>query len=303
MSTFKLLEHRPYCARPEENRTSQLRGFGTPGETVAFSFSIKCREDLAQIELSVSSLARDSWQIDPRQIAMYVVGVWDVSGVGIFQSNRMTVSELLLKDDRMPLEDGYIENANQGIGSESPLWRYCPPDVRLTDSVVTSLVAGESKQIWLSVKIASETPPGLYSGCLNITTQQGQEHKLSIELDVLPFTLLEPAQDLLLWYRGSMDQQQGQFYVSPELFRLHLQDIYDHGFRSISIAEKDRATAQLAIDIAEDVGFTRHIVLRSIPFNAEALHFKSLTPVFYLSDEMDAAGCNQISAKIGRAHV
>ncbi len=287
MSTLEFLKHFPYCARPEAATTERLCGFGTPGQTVAFSFSLRCTEDIAEIELSTPTLSSETATIKSSQIEIYVVKVWDVSGVGVFQSERMTQAELLLKDDRVLLDEGYFEHPQQGAGSIYPLWLYSAPNVRLTGDVHTSLSAGEQKQIWLSVKIPVDAPAMKYQGSLKVRTSQGDARQLPIELEVLPFRLMEPAQDLLIWYRGSMDLRQSQFYVSPEMFRIQLQDIYDHGFRSISVCERDRATAQLAVDIAEQVGFDRHIVFRLIPANAEALRFSKLKPVFYLSDELD----------------
>jgi hypothetical protein len=110
----------------------------------------------------------------------------------------------------------------------------------------------------------------------------------SSRLEVLPFNLLKPAQETLIWYLGWMSPQSPQFYVLQDIYRLHLQDIYDHGFRSRSICEQDRQTAQPAVDTAEQIGFNRHVVFRSIFPNAEALTFKKLTPVLYLSNEIDS---------------
>lgn len=254
---------------------------------MAISCSLQCSKDIAEIELSSSSLSSPQASIESGRVEVYVVKVWEVSGVGIFRSERMTQAELLLKDDRVPLDDGYLEHPQQGLGSVRPLWLYSPPGIRLTGCVHTSLFAGEPKQIFLSVKIPADAPAAKYRGSLRLKASRGESSSIPIELDVLPFSLMEPKQDLMIWYRGSLDPRQSQFYVSPELFRTQLQDIYDHGFRSISVCERDRTTAQLAIDIAEEIGFARHVLFRLIPANAEALRFSKLTPVFYLSEELD----------------
>ena len=288
MSALEFLEHHPYSPRAEASAVKRLHGFGTPGETVAFSVSVRSANGTAELKVRASGLTGDSTTIDAGGIEAYVVKSWDVSGVGVYQSARMTVGELLLKDDRAPLDDGYLEHPRQGAGSASPLWLYRAPDVRLAGEVRTSLSAGEPKQFWLSVKIPVDAPAACYTGALEFETSVADCERLPVELEVLPFTLLEAPQDLLLWYRGSIDPQQAQFYVPPELFRRHLQDIYEHGFRSISIGEKERTMAQQAIDMAEEVGFDRNIVFRQIPFNAEALRFTKLRPVYLLSDEIDA---------------
>jgi len=259
---------------------------------VALSVGLRSTEDVAEVEVTISALSSELATIESSQIEIYVVKVWDVSGVGIFQSGRMARAELLLKDDRLPLDDGYVEHPQQGAGSIHPLWLYSAPNVRLTGDVRTSLFAGEEKQIWVSVKVPPGAPATKYLGSLKVKTAEGEACQIPLQLEVLPFSLRQPAQDLMIWYRGSLDSRQSQFYVSPEMFRIQLQDIYDHGFRSISICERDRATAQLAVDIAEAVGFDRHIVFRLIPVNAEALRFSKAKPVFYLSDELDACMLN-----------
>src|SRR5262250_866542 len=123
MSAFEFLEHLPYSPGPEAKSTGRLQGFGTPGETVAFSFSIRCTEDRAEVVLSAPLLKSEETTIDSSHIELYIVKLWEVSGVGIHQCGRMTAGELLVKDDRAPLNDGYLEHPDQGVGSIRPLWR------------------------------------------------------------------------------------------------------------------------------------------------------------------------------------
>jgi hypothetical protein len=284
---LKFLKHPSFANQPETTYIDKLSSFGAIGQKVIFSFSLFSTEEIQEIELSVTPLTNKTSALNLEQIEIYIVKRWDVSGVGIYQSNRITAAELLLKDDRITLKDGYTEHPHNGIGSENPMWLYVPPDVRTTGNANTFLYANEHKQILLSIKIPSYTRPNNFLGFIKIVTSIGETYELPIELKVLPFTLAQPHQDLLIWYRGSMDPRQSQFHVSPSLFQLHLQDIYDHGFRSISICETDRSIAQAAIDIAEQVGFDRHIVFRNILYNAQALNFKKLKPIFLLSDEID----------------
>jgi hypothetical protein len=93
----------------------------------------------------------------------------------------------------------------------------------------------------------------------------------------------------MLWYRGTINCHHPQHYVRPDVFRIQLQDIYDHGFRSISLWETDSARLQEALNIAQSVGFSGDVVMDG--FRQElwsSVDFGKLRPVAYVSDELDA---------------
>lgn len=277
---MECLQHFPYSPVHQQQVIKDLSAWGTPGETVALSFSLESQEPLTGIEISVSDLTGKTGKIPTSQIELYCVKVWQQAGVGVYQSEPFSVGELLLKDDSVSLEDGYNGTF------------YTPPKVRLTGNPIISLESKFPKQIFLSLVIPQTAPPGWYQGRVRMeTADKSSECELAITLEVLPFQLAAAEHILSIWYKGTLDPNRPQHYVTPETMRYQLQDIWDHGFRSISLNEFDHVLAQQAVDIAESIGFDQYVVYYPwYPADADKLRYRSLTPLYYVSDEIDAYG-------------
>src|SRR5205085_1653226 len=126
---------------------------------------------------------------------------------------------------------------------------------------------------------------GLYTGYLEATdgNRKSRNWRLEVQLEVLPIKLVEPQQDLFIWYKGTLDCRRPQHYLSEDMFRAQLQDIYDHGFRSLSLNEFEPEQLQRALNIAVSIGFNRHVVLTATyPERFLKIDFKGLTPFYYL---------------------
>jgi hypothetical protein len=297
---LKVREHFPYARAAEEQETDSLEGMGCIGETINLSFSLESSEDISELEISALPLVGSGGTISAESIQIYVVHIWDQAGIGVYQSAPVPVAELLLKDDRVPLLDKYRRQYKHWRHLFNPSYVYGAPDVRLDGPVRTSLKKGKPKQIWIMLKPPHDYNAGLYQGDIAISVNQntsiedsssagsygGQSVKLKIEL--APIRLDEPTQERFLWYRGKLDWRDSQHYVNEDIFRAQLRDILEHGFTSVSISEIDRTLAQRAIEIVEQVGFNRYIVfLPPFPGDPHTLKYKSVTPVVYLSDEID----------------
>ncbi len=292
---LSFFRHQPYTPAHDGENATHVRGLGTPGEMISLSFSISSREPIENLKLTASALRGGAGVISNDSVNLYVVGVWRQAGIGVYQSAPTRVAELLLKDDRQHLRDGYTRRGR------CCHWRhtlrasriYSPPEVRLDGHVCTSFAPGETKQIWVSVRIPRDARAGLYDGYVeanSVNSGRGGS-RLGLQIEVLPFTLLEAEQDLLLWYKGTLDCNRPQHYLREERFRAQLQDAYDHGFRSLSLNEHEPELLQRAVDIAHDVGFKRNVLLTAIyPERFASVDFKQLTPIYYVSDEMDVRG-------------
>lgn len=260
---------------------------------MALSFNIVSAEQADEVEVTTTP-----WQLSSgfagfetsseKLIAeLFLVHQRQHSGIGIYATESITAAELLLKDDRQSLKDSYIRVYKNWKHLIRPRWLYAPPNLRLQGPVCTSLSSMQSKQIWVSVKIPDHAAPGTYEGTISVSAN-GRTFTLSTLIDVLPIVLLSPRQDLMIWYKGTIDWRNTQHYVSPDTLKLQLRDIYEHGFRSLSMQESEFGNAQQVIDIAEEIGFDRHILLHPpFPPSLTQLRFSKLTPVFYLSDEID----------------
>src|SRR6266436_1256204 len=286
-------KHSPYSPAPTRETLSCLGGFGTAAEMVSLSFSLSAPRPIAHLELTPSDLEGPAGVIPRNCISLYIVKIWEQAGMGVYQSAPLRVAELLLKDDRAPINDSYTRRGRcwhwKHLLRASQI--YEPPNVRLEGNACTSLGSYESKQVWVSVKIPADVEPGLYSGYLEAKTSDETcpLKRLELQLEVLPIRLLQPEQDLFLWYKGTLDCRRPQHYLSKEIFRAQLQDIYDHGFRSISLNEYEPEHLQQAVNLAHSIGFNRNLVLTApYPERFSKIDFKQLTPIYYISDEMDA---------------
>lgn len=286
MLTFRV--HHPFDAVASDVEISSLELSGTAGETLSSSLSIGSDRDI-EVQLSSSDFAGVEGSVPANCLETFIVKVWQQSGIGVHQSQPYTGGELLLKDDDVDLNDGYRKNYTDWRHLVSPQYVYSPPVVRLSGAARTRICAHQSKQVWLSLSIPTGCRPGSYEGQICITESNGLQHILPVFLQVYPFVLDEPCQDLMLWYRGTLGQRDLQHYVSLKTFREELQDIYNHGFRSFTLSEEDHQLAQLALDTAQQVGFSRNVLfVAPYPERFADLRLGKLTPLFYLSDELDA---------------
>ncbi|HUQ47155.1 MAG TPA: glycoside hydrolase domain-containing protein [Gemmatimonadaceae bacterium] len=198
------------------------------------------------------------------------------------------MSELLLKDDREPLRDGYVRRCGAPLHIHKSRSRYHPPDVRLTGPVKTSIAAGSTKQFWISIPIPANAAAGTYEGSIQVREKNTTLLELEVQIEVLDLSLVEPLQNAMLWYRGTINCHHPHHYVRPEIFRTQLQDIYDHGFRSISLWETDTKLLQQALDVANSVGFARDVIMDGFRESLwSSVDFGKLRPVAYVSDELD----------------
>lgn len=299
---LSFLRHVPFAPTPTGANVDVLSVEGSPGEVLSCSFSVCSTQQVENIQIDCTALTSFANAIPGELIEVYIVKVWTLSGLGVYQGPRCENGELLLKDDTVNLTDGYIREYVEWRDLVKPSYRYVPPKIRTSGPVQTRLEPGQSKQIWISIKLPEELVAGHYSGEVVITTSSSCT-RLPIFVEVLPFRLMSPRQDLMLWYRGTLDQSNSQHAVDETTLRMQLQDIFDHGFCSVTISEEDTDSAQKVIDIAESVGFDRHIMFTPpYPRQFERLHFTKSTPLFYLSDEIDAQSGEKREKAIRRHH-
>ena len=283
MTSFHFVEYEPYGAATLEP-SSEVRATAAPDEMVSASFGVHAATGVEELTIGASRL------LDGAAIDLRIVKVWAQAGVGVYQSARTLVPELLLEDDRVELRDAYSGWCGHWRHVLRRRRYYRPPSVGESGIASTALNSGETKQVWLSVHVPRSCPPGVYEA--TITATAGRDtRELVFRLEVLPLTLAEATQDLFLWYKGTLDCELPQHYVSESVFEAQLRDIYAHGFQSISLNEPRAEYRRRALEIAKRVGFRRNVVL-SEPFDEalEAEAYAPLTPVYYLSDELDARG-------------
>ena len=280
--------HLPYGTAQLEV-TRQVKASVACGEIACLGFSLLSGAIVEDLELFPTLLTSSGGGGSGLTPDLYVVHKWRQAGVGVFQSAPVDVSELLLKDDREPLRDAYGRRCGSPFHIHKSRSRYQAPDVRLTGPVRTSMTAGSTKQFWISIPVPTDARAGSYQGAIQIREKNTTLLELGIEIEVLDLDLVEPAQDAMLWYRGTINCHHPHHYVRPDVFRIQLQDIYDHGFRSISLWETDAERLQQALNVAQSVGFSADVILDGFREPLwSSVDFGKLRPVAYVSDELDA---------------
>ena len=299
------VRHYPYAPAPDSVPLRRLCGVGCAGEMMSLSLSVCSSMAMPEVAIGVTDLRRaDGETIPAAAIDAYVVHEWDQAGLGVYQSGRTRVAELLLKDGNADLRDTYAGRCEhwRHFGRRGPY--YSPPDVRLGGEVRAALAAGRATQLWISLRIPAATPAGSYRGQLDIRATSGAigTAALPVDVEILPLRLAEPSRDLFLWYRSTLDCSRPRYYVSEALLRTQLEDIYAHGFRTISLGEGNPELLQRAVDIAYEVGFRgRVVIMDPFPPHLEAIDFRGLRPYLYVSDEMDVRGADAVAAHIANS--
>lgn len=290
MKPLSARAHLLYDSLPGE-ATREVKAMLARGEMGSVTFSIEAGTTVEDIEVFATPIRSSGGLLAPVKIDLHVVHRWQQAGLGVYQSAPVEIGELLLKNDRVPLRDGYVRRCGDLRHIHKSRSRYLPPDVRLTGPVRTSITAGASKQFWLSIDVPSDTLAGSYEA-LVIASQNGRTMmELPISIEVIDVSLLAARQRTMLWYRGTINCHHPHHYVRPKVFTAQLADIFAHGFRDISLWETDTARLQRAVDIAQSVGFAGDVVLDG--FREElwsSVNFGNLKPVAYVSDEIDGHG-------------
>lgn len=257
------------------------------GETLSLQFEITSDDDIAQLHVSESQDEKFTGsKSEDVTFDLYIVKTWESAGVGIYQSHSMLVEELLLKDDRINLHDGYKKEVNSWKEIFKPIWFYQGPKLPEHAELRTSLGKGDTKIIFLRTTVSEKAGAASYQKCLKFTINGGNVIELPVTVEVLSCKLLEPDRTFFIWYKGRLDRKCPQHYLPEKTYKLQLQDIKAHGFDTISICEVDTLLAQRAIDIAEEVGFEQVVLVPPLP-ELSKLTFKHAKPIIYVSDELD----------------
>ena len=308
MPQLEFLRRNLFSNSDGESVVNSVNFTSAPGELASFSVGIRSPEAIASVLLSATAF-NNGFRV---AIDLRLITKWSQAGIGIYQSAKVLVHELLLKDDSLPLSGSYSHFCEKWFDKSyirSFLKRsgprfFNPPVIRTIGPVSTSFAAGECKRLWGSLKIPYDTPKGTYKALIQAFDEEKNIiGSIVLSLEVLPFTLVEPRQDCMIWYKGTLDCARSQFYVPQKRFRQQLQDIFDHGFSSISFHEYKPRLLKRALKIAADIGFRRNIVL-SAPFFGGNVKIESygLKPIYYVSDEPDIKADHTIHTHIRNWH-
>lgn len=190
----------------------------TPGEFESMSFVVQALRELENIEFKTADLTAPHHTIANTALDMRVVKEWFQSGYAINDLNhKHRVPELLLKNDALIRN----ENNESFVATESgayikitdPTGIQGIPDKPTNDEfpirdaqqlLPLAMPQNSNKQIWLNVNVPPTTPPGTYTGTIEITENQQPIGRIKIEIEVLPFELAEPSIQYSIYYTSRL---------------------------------------------------------------------------------------------------
>jgi len=124
---------------------------------------------------------------------------------------------------------------------------------------------GYQQQVWMTVYIPQEAPPGLYEGSVLITSDQTPDLTVPIRLYVWPFELVKPRVDYSIYYRAKLPMDKQHKYSSA----VEAEFLSSKPERFVS--SELRTMAQMKADLAN---MARHGVVNpamSVPPNKESM--------------------------------
>jgi len=95
----------------------------------------------------------------------------------------------------------------------------------IADSDTTTVGKDETRQIWVTVKVPESAPPGKYTGEIIVRPANAAEARVPVELEVLPFRLVEPEDVYFGMYARMWDDEE-------EVMR-RFKDMREHGMTTV----------------------------------------------------------------------
>ncbi|MGZ9584287.1 hypothetical protein [Paenibacillus marinisediminis] len=196
---------------PEDGAISdQLSVISAQGEFEAASFVLAPLGDVNAVTFTVSDLTGEKSTIPANAVDLHVVKTWYQGGTA-WQSyfadsaKSVLVPELLLHDENLikvdharkgnSLRIDYPDGAKYVDISNIPATKFNTYNEPVADSPILlpiTLKQGESKQMWLTSHVPSDTPAGTYTGTIDILADGISAGQITLKIRVLPFELPKP---------------------------------------------------------------------------------------------------------------
>ncbi|MDP8262991.1 MAG: hypothetical protein P9M13_06790 [Candidatus Ancaeobacter aquaticus] len=229
-----------YQYKPTENESIDFCSINAVrGEYACSTFSIYAHKSLKDISIRMTDLKSSKDLISRDNIDVRVVKVWKQSGDNMWVDEPVDVPELLLYDDSVILK-GRRPSAG-GISK-----------------IRTDISKETSKQFWITVKIPDDAKTGKYKGAVDVFISGKKNKSIELKVNVLPFKLVDPKKDFLIYYRAKLDPNSGVEYENEKDFIKQIENIKAHGFTGASIYSGKKYLTKILM-LYQDVGFTSRI--------------------------------------------
>lgn len=244
---------------PTDGRaTKNINVIAAQGEFEPASFVVFALQDFAKVELKASDLIGKSGQIPSSAIDLKVIKVWYQGGTAWSSyfadpTHRELIPELLLNDENLIKVD--TKTQDNYLRYDGPAGKYgwisYPQGVKTgtfnhdTEQVVdratlqpVSLVAGQGKQFWITIKIPDQAKEGVYKSSITLTADRKQIGEMTLNVRVLPFSLPVPKT-----YYDLEREFYGSIYTDSSLFeRLRMNGMdFKQGEKKLLAEFKDMA--------------------------------------------------------------
>lgn len=242
------------------NLTGEIDGaidlFSCPGEYVPASFVLVPKQSTVAT-FDVGDLTGESGTIPAQALDLKGVKVWYQGGIAFTElDKKIPTPELLLNDDGLVrVDDEKQVNIVRDIDH--------PRDSDTLQPV--PIPAETARQFWLTVAVPDSAVPGVYRGEVGIRLEGLAEHRLPVQLEVLPFDLADSPLHFGLYYRGFLSSTKQPAYVSSELkteqqLEAEFRNMKEHGILYPDIYQRTYRGSDGALDTAE---LERYLAIRN----------------------------------------
>lgn len=206
-----------------------LRFTAAPGEHEAGRLVLFADADWGAMALDIPDLEGPDGTLSADTLDVRTVKLWWQAGTDHRKTDaRVLVPELLLKDDTLVRTTGtdngvraadgsWIDISTDGALSER--LAVDPADFDVADAaafVPVDVSAGQNKQLWLTLSVPDDQPPGVYTGEVQVTSGGSPVAWVPIEVEVLPFDLPDSPLTYSVYYRGELSADWPDGSVSSE---------------------------------------------------------------------------------------
>jgi hypothetical protein len=298
----------PKSSIPSSYISDTISAQASSGEYKAESFVVNSNQNINTLQIETSSLSGSGNVIPSSAIDIKTVKCWYQGGygTGLYPQGRYLTPELLLKDDSLVNVDEdnwnqwYVSNPNGKNylkltnGSYVDIWSDAsqnlnPNQISISDRPVqdattlqpVNLPAYYNKQFWITLHVPDNTPAGNYSGTISLKNGNQTIKTISINIQVLPFSLPLPNAEYDIYYRSKIN---GSGSVSSEgktvqQYTAEQQNMQSHGVTNPTVYPFDTDSNLLQeLSIRQQAGLdnTNMYYVGSIASNNIA-YYKNLT--------------------------
>ena len=312
---------------PPDNEPA-LRIVATPGEYEPASIVIRAKEKLAGVLLSASDLKGRSKTIPAANIDIKYVKAWyQAAGAPVSvriknRSERVLTPELLLKDpDLIHIDSTRKENFIRTKDGYSAKYRNISKNSQNSGTLIDTaeempiedakslqpleLKALNKQQIFITVRVSTDTDAGEYSGNLKIRNNEGAVRTIPLVLSVLPFKLTQSPLLYSIYYRGQLNHRYrtvSSEFKTREQLHSELINIREHGIKSPVIYQgNNNPVSRKFIEYLRSPDLLREYltILNDLKFSTDRLFYLGYGAGGAIRPKERAQGIMQIARKHG----